>query len=151
MVTQRTARQTRHSDRHGLAWRRHIRQRGQGTREPAPASRPSQLWQQACTYLALQEEHHAVGPVGGWPHDGHLQGCPISVSQIEILTDDVRLLSGNAEWSYKQIPMFGAGPSGRAVWGVGTDRLDAETVGSNHTKRMDGCPHLFISIIHLSF
>jgi hypothetical protein len=41
VVTQRTARQTRHSDRHGLAWRRHIRQRRQGTREPAPASRPS--------------------------------------------------------------------------------------------------------------
>jgi hypothetical protein len=41
VVTQRTARQTRHSDRHGLAWRRHIRQRGQGTGEPAPASRPS--------------------------------------------------------------------------------------------------------------
>jgi hypothetical protein len=24
-----------------------------------------------------------------------------------------------------------AGPSGRAVWGVGLDGLDAETVGSN--------------------
>jgi hypothetical protein len=26
---------------------------------------------------------------------------------------------------------LGAGPSDRSVWGVGLDRLDAETVGSN--------------------
>jgi hypothetical protein len=32
---------------------------------------------------------------------------------------------------YLQDYMLMAGPIGRAVWGVGLDRLDAETMGSN--------------------
>jgi hypothetical protein len=42
-----------------------------------------------------------------------------------------------------------AGPSGRLVWGIGLDHLDAETLGSNPTSGMDIFPHLFV-IIHLS-
>jgi hypothetical protein len=42
-----------------------------------------------------------------------------------------------------------AGHSGRAVWAVGLDRLDGETVGSNPLWGIDVCPRLII-IIHLS-
>jgi hypothetical protein len=35
-----------------------------------------------------------------------------------------------------------AGPSGRAVWGEGLDRLDTETVGSNQALGMDVCPRI---------
>jgi hypothetical protein len=41
-----------------------------------------------------------------------------------------------------------AGPSGRAVCGVGLDRLEAETMGPNPVEGMDDSPQLFV-IIHL--
>jgi hypothetical protein len=43
-----------------------------------------------------------------------------------------------------------ADPSGCAVWGIGLDHLDTETVGSNPSSGMDVCPpQFFIIIIHL--
>jgi hypothetical protein len=42
------------------------------------------------------------------------------------------------------------GPSGHAVWGVGLDHFNAETVGLNPALGMDVCPCLLIIIIHLS-
>jgi hypothetical protein len=37
-----------------------------------------------------------------------------------------------------------AGHSGRAVWGVGLDRVVAGNVGSNPAQGMDVCPRLFV-------
>jgi hypothetical protein len=39
------------------------------------------------------------------------------------------------------------GPSGRAVWGVGLDRLDAETVGSNPAYGMNACLCVMLSCV----
>jgi hypothetical protein len=40
-----------------------------------------------------------------------------------------------------------AGPSAHVFWGIGLDRLDAETMGLNPAWGMDVCPRLFIIII----
>jgi hypothetical protein len=39
---------------------------------------------------------------------------------------------------------FGAGHSGRAVWGVGLGRLVAGIVGSNPAQGMDVCPLSYV-------
>jgi hypothetical protein len=43
--------------------------------------------------------------------------------------------------------IYGAGHSGRAVWGVGLGRLVAGIVGSNPAQGMDVCPRLFSVVL----